>query len=134
MYHIQCINNLFHAGTYCDSYMVIGTYFGLPGFPSPVGQSTPSDCDFTIISAAGNTKYQVRITYFDLPASSDCSSHSLTIYDGLNESHTQLAKLCGDICQEQVFQLSGGFAFIKVHMATRPGTFRGFQAIVEEVP
>lgn len=114
--------------------MLTGTYFGLPGFPSFVGQSSPSECDWTIVSAAGNTNYQLRITFFDLPASSDCSSHSLTIYDGLNESSQQLAKLCGDICEEQVFRLSGDFAFVKVHMATRPGTFRGFQAIVEEMP
>ena len=97
-----------------------------------MGQSTPQDCDWTIIAPSGNN-YQVRITYFDLPASSGCSSHSLTVHDGLNQNARQLAKLCGDICEEQVFQLSGKFAFVKVHMDSK-GAFRGIQAIVEQVP
>ena len=96
-----------------------------------MGQSTPSDCDWTILAPSGSTSYQVRITYFDLPESTSCTSHSLIIYDGLNEYSRQLAKLCGNICEEQVVQLSGKFAFVKVHMETK-GAFRGIQAIVEE--
>ena len=124
----------FLAGIYyCDGFLMPGIYFGLPGFPSLVGQLTPSDCDWTILAPSGSTAYQVRITYLDLPGnSSDCTSHSLTVHDGLNQNSRQLAKLCGDICEEQVFQLSGKFAFVKVHMATK-GAFRGIQAVVEEV-
>ena len=112
--------------------MLSDTYFGLPGFPSLVNQSTPLECDWTIIAPDGPTSYQVRVIYLDLPESSDCATHYLTIYDGLNQSYEQLAKLCGNICEEQVFQLSGKFAFVKIHMDTR-GAFRGIQAIVEEV-
>ena len=125
-----------HAGssTYrCNIFLNPGTYFGLPEFPSFVGQSTPQDCDWTIIAPPGNQNYQLRVTYFDLPASSGCSSHSLTIHDGLSERAMQIAKLCGDICEEQVFQLSGRFAFVKVHMDSN-GEFRGIQAIMEKVP
>ena len=96
-----------------------------------MAQSVPSDCDWRIIGYT-NKNYQVRITYFDLPRSNDCTSHSLTIYDGLLQTADQLAKLCGDICEEQVFRLSEQFALFKVHMDTK-GAFRGFQAIVEEV-
>ena len=96
-----------------------------------MAQSIPSDCDWRII-APGRNSFQVRITYFDLPGSNDCTSHSLIIHDGLDQRADQLAKLCGDICEEQVYQLSGQFVLIKVHMATK-GSFRGFQAIVEEV-
>ena len=125
---------VFLAGSYdCNRFLSSGTYFGLPGFPSLVGQSTPSECDWKIVAPSNNNnQYQIRIAYFDLPASSDCTSHSLTIHDGLNENSRQLAKLCGDICEEQVFQLSGNFAFVKVHMDTK-GAFRGVQAVVEEV-
>jgi hypothetical protein len=121
------------AGTYyCNSFLSPGTYFGLPGFPSIVGQSTPSECDWTAIAPRGDAVYQIRVTYMDLPESTDCTSHSLTIYDGLEQSREQLAKLCGDICEEQIFQLSGKFAFVKLHMDTK-GAFRGIRAIMEEV-
>ena len=109
-----------------------GTYFGLPGFPSLVSQLTPSECDWTIIAPPGPTLYQVRVTYLDLPESSDCATHSLTVYDGPNQNFEQLAKFCSNICEEQVVQISGKFAFVKVHMDTK-GAFRGIQAIMEEV-
>ena len=132
--HYNITYKIFLAGVYfCNSFMLPGNYFGLPGFPSLVGQSTPLECDWTIVAPDGPTSYQVRVTYLDLPESSDCATHYLTIYDGLNQSYEQLAKLCSNFCEEQVFQLSGRFAFIKVHMDTR-GAFRGIQAMVEEVP
>ena len=75
--------------------------------------------------------FQVRINYFDLPVSTGCSSHSLTVYDGLSDFAPQLAKLCGNICGKQIIPLSGHFAHIKLHIDSI-GAFRGFQAVVEE--
>lgn len=95
--------------------------------------STPRDCDWTILARSGS-QYQIRFTYFDLPVSSGCSTNSLTIYDGLTETSLQLAKLCGDICQQRTVQLNGQFTHVKMHIGSSNSAFRGFQAIVERIP
>ena len=75
----------------------------------------------------------MRITYLDLPASANCSTHSLTVYTGLFGIPTkQKTKLCGQICEEQVILLDEQFAYVKLHLDS-VGSFRGFQAIMEEV-
>ena len=104
--------------------------FGPPGFPSFVSPSVPQDCQWTLFAPSDG--HQIRIDYFDLPASTDCTSHSLTIYDGLNDQAPQLAKLCGNICGEQVIRMNGRFAFVRLHIES-PTAFRGFQAIIEEI-
>lgn len=114
----------------CDAFILYDNYFGIPGFPNLVNASTPVDCDWTLIALDSG---RLRITYFDLPSSTDCSTHSLTIYDGVNDSADQMVKLCGEICEERIIPLNGQFMFLKFHMES-VGAFRGFQAILEDDP
>lgn len=131
---------LFHlstvAGEYrCNAYLGRDTFFGLPGFPNPVDSSTPRDCEWRIITPLSSRNYQLRITYLDLPASANCSTHSLTVYNGLfGISTKQKAKLCGQICEEQVIPLDEQFTYVKLHLdSLTVGSFTGVQAIMEEV-
>ena len=119
------------GGYQCNSFVTLGVYVGLPGFPSLVSTSTPQDCHWTLVAPHEDSVFQVRINYFDLPVSTGCSSHSLTVYDGLSDSSPQLAKLCGNICGKQLIPLSKRFAYIKLHIDSI-GAFRGFQAVIEE--
>ena len=119
----------FHAGIYnCNSFILYNNYFGLPGFPQLIDSSTPLDCDWTVIAVDGG---RLRITYFDIPSSTDCSSQSLTIYEGLTDAGNQIDKLCGDICEEKIIPLNTVFTHLKFRMESS-GAYRGFQAVVEQ--
>lgn len=107
-----------------DNFVPLDRFFG----PNSVDISTLHDCEWRIIAPSGS--YQMRITYLDLPTSVNCSTHSLTVYGGLHGIPTkQIAKLCGQICEEQVITLDEQFAYVKLHLDTF-GSFRGFQAIM----
>ena len=71
-----------------------GLIYSHPSFDGATHYNRNEDCDW-IIEANENQRVRVEFTYFSLEADSGCNYDNTIIYDGPDDSATQLARLCG---------------------------------------
>ena len=105
------------------------TFIGPESFPSgPI--TKPASCTWIGVGAPGG-RMKVRLKYFDVPHSSDCSTNYVAVHDGFSTGSPLLEKMCGEKCTEYIVE--GTSQFLTVHLeVTMPGQFRGFFAQLEK--
>ena len=140
MMRISAIINIFllpsRTGLFhCHLFVSPNHKFGPPEFPNMI--STQRTCYWRLIGLQNIRNYQLRILYFDLPMSTNCSNSSLKVYNGFSTAiHVEpLATLCGYLAPDRrVVKGRGQAMTAMLTVNTQENNFRGFHAVFEEIP
>ena len=105
--------------------------FGPPEFPNYLTDQTSISCRWVYY---GGPPARLRLLYFDLPESQDCSENSLRLYRGISVSDANLLMppLCGRLEGEgRVVEMNTTYFTIQLRVSSRDGSFRGIHAVME---
>ena len=108
--------------------------FGPEPFPDFLPSATTMSCSYYITNSGPN--YQLRIRYLDFPRGTSCEDLSFTIYDGLSTANAVVRRICSDEqqCSEFVIPVPHR-CLVKFEVSNKvTESFRGFVAVLEEVP
>ena len=125
---------MFYVGEFsCGTrFLELDTPFGPPAFPEPITANNPTANQCIWRSFTGTGRVQLKIFYFDIPESNDCSQNSLKIYNNfVNIPGTLFQTLCGKISQ-YVFVSPGNGMSVVLDIGNHTG-YRGFHAVFEAV-
>jgi len=72
-----------------------GLILSHPSFDGSTHYNRNEDCEW-IIEAAENQRIRIEFSFFSLETDANCNYDQTVVYDGFDESATQLARLCGN--------------------------------------